>query len=91
MSGGVSSITTTYKNGTTAEQHLTYAESAATERQLTLSVTEALSLEETIQAEVNVPAVAKMSDTTTMKVELLVHPDLSAEQAADDEHGLPRW
>lgn len=68
--GQVSSITTNYRNGTEVEQTVTYKQSKTTEQDLRISVTESLKIGVTMEVSAEIPAVAKVSETTSIEASL---------------------
>ncbi|MFD9485423.1 ETX/MTX2 family pore-forming toxin [Streptomyces sp. NPDC059991] len=68
--GQVSSITTNYRNGTAVEQSVTYRQSKTTEQDLRISVTESLKIGVTMEVSAEIPAVAKVSETTSIEASL---------------------
>ncbi|GAA0395777.1 cytotoxin leucocidin [Streptomyces luteireticuli] len=68
--GQVSSVVTNYRNGTDVEQTVTYKQSRTTEQNLRISVTESLKVGVTVQVSAEVPAVAKVSETTSIEATL---------------------
>ncbi|MFE4859982.1 ETX/MTX2 family pore-forming toxin [Streptomyces sp. NPDC056670] len=68
--GQVSSVATNYRNGTAVEQTVTYKQSKTTEQDLRISVTESLKIGVTVEVSAEIPAVAKVSETTSIEASL---------------------
>ncbi|MEU7640153.1 MULTISPECIES: cytotoxin leucocidin [unclassified Streptomyces] len=68
--GQVSSVTTNYRNGSAVEQAVTYKQSKTTEQDLRISVTESLKIGVTMEVSAEIPAVAKVSETTSIETTL---------------------
>ncbi|MGH4034042.1 cytotoxin leucocidin [Actinomycetota bacterium Odt1-20B] len=68
--GQVSSVTTNYRNGSTVEQLVTYKQSKTTEQDLRISVTESLKIGVSVEVSAEIPAVAKVSETTSIETNL---------------------
>ncbi|MFJ8314069.1 ETX/MTX2 family pore-forming toxin [Streptomyces sp. NPDC094147] len=68
--GQVSSVATNYRNGTEVEQTVTYKQSKTTEQDLRISVTESLKIGVTVEVSAEIPAVAKVSETTSIEASL---------------------
>ncbi|MFC4518204.1 ETX/MTX2 family pore-forming toxin [Streptomyces ehimensis] len=68
--GQVSSVATNYRNGTDVEQQVTYKQSKTTEQDLRISVTESLKIGVTMEVSAEIPAVAKVSETTSIEASL---------------------
>ncbi|MEU1377814.1 ETX/MTX2 family pore-forming toxin [Streptomyces triculaminicus] len=68
--GQVTSVVTNYRNGTDVEQQVTYKQSKTTEQDLRISVTESLKIGVTMEVSAEIPAVAKVSETTSIEASL---------------------
>ncbi|RCH70045.1 cytotoxin leucocidin [Streptomyces sp. SDr-06] len=68
--GQVSSVATNYRNGTEVEQTVTYKQSKTTEQDLRISVTQSLKIGVTVEVSAEIPAVAKVSETTSIEASL---------------------
>ncbi|MGW5821791.1 cytotoxin leucocidin [Streptomyces noursei] len=68
--GQVNSVTTNYRNGSAVEQVVTYKQSKTTEQDLRISVTESLKIGVTVEVSAEIPAVAKVSETTSIETNL---------------------
>ncbi|SHM32071.1 ETX/MTX2 family pore-forming toxin [Streptomyces yunnanensis] len=68
--GQVSSVTTNYRNGSSVEQTVTYKQSKTTEQDLRISVTESLKIGVSMEVSAEIPAVAKVSETTSIETNL---------------------
>ncbi|QHC22602.1 cytotoxin leucocidin [Streptomyces sp. GS7] len=68
--GQVSSVTTNYRNGSAVEQVVTYKQSKTTEQDLRISVTESLKIGVSMEVSAEIPAVAKVSETTSIETSL---------------------
>ncbi|MFE6687567.1 ETX/MTX2 family pore-forming toxin [Streptomyces sp. NPDC057743] len=68
--GQVSSVTTNYRNGSAVEQTVTYKQSKTTEQDLRISVTESLKIGISMEVSAEIPAVAKVSETTSIETNL---------------------
>ncbi|MYT29348.1 MULTISPECIES: ETX/MTX2 family pore-forming toxin [unclassified Streptomyces] len=68
--GQVSSVTTNYRNGSAVEQQVIYKQSKTTEQDLRISVTESLKIGVSMEVSAEIPAVAKVSETTSIETNL---------------------
>lgn len=68
--GQVSSVTTNYRNGSAVEQLVTYKQSKTTEQDLRISVTESLKIGVSMEVSAEIPAVAKVTETTSIEADL---------------------
>ncbi|MFF4606449.1 ETX/MTX2 family pore-forming toxin [Streptomyces sp. NPDC001339] len=68
--GQVSSVTTNYRNGSSVEQQITYKQSKTTEQDLRISVTESLKIGVSMEVSAEIPAVAKVTETTSIEASL---------------------
>ncbi|MDB5904195.1 MAG: hypothetical protein JWM26_3073 [Betaproteobacteria bacterium] len=68
--GSASSVVTTYQNGTTLQQSITYSQSVTTNQAFNWSITESLSIGETVSVKAGLPAVAEVTESTTVTLTL---------------------
>ncbi|MBH1938738.1 cytotoxin leucocidin [Streptomyces sp. AV19] len=87
--GQVSSVATNYRNGTDVEQTVTYKQSRTTEQDLRISVTESLKVGVTVQVSAEVPAVAKVSETTSIEATLSSTQEFSHKETQNWSVDLP--
>ncbi|KNB50620.1 cytotoxin leucocidin [Streptomyces caatingaensis] len=87
--GQVTSVVTTYRNGTDVEQTVTYKQSRTTEQDLRISVTESLKAGVTVQVSAEVPAVAKVSETTSIEATLSSTQEFSHKETQNWSVDLP--
>jgi len=66
----LTSVITTYRNDSSLEQTFTYNQSETVQRNFTWSVTESISISESITIQAGLPEIAEISSTTTVDVSL---------------------
>ncbi|MEU5048964.1 ETX/MTX2 family pore-forming toxin [Streptomyces sp. NPDC021096] len=87
--GQVSSVATNYRNGTDVEQIVTYKQSRTTEQDLRISVTESLKVGVTVEVSAEIPAVAKVSETTSIEASLSSTQEFSHKETQNWSVDLP--
>ncbi|WP_171172261.1 cytotoxin leucocidin [Streptomyces sp. I05A-00742] len=87
--GQVTSVSTSYRNGTAVEQVVTYKQSRTTEQDLRISVTEALKVGVTVEVSAEIPAVAKVSETTSIEATLSSTQEFSHKEVQNWSVDLP--
>ncbi|MEV4441189.1 cytotoxin leucocidin [Streptomyces sp. NPDC049577] len=87
--GQVSSVSTNYRNGTDVEQQVTYKQSRTTEQDLRISVTESLKIGVTMEVSAEIPAVAKVSETTSIEASLSSTQEFSHKETQNWSVDLP--
>ncbi len=87
--GQVTSVSTNYRNGTEVEQLVTYKQSKTTEQDLRISVTESLKVGVTMEVSAEIPAVAKVSETTSIEASLSSTQEFSHKETQNWSVDLP--
>ncbi|MFI1205873.1 ETX/MTX2 family pore-forming toxin [Streptomyces sp. NPDC020883] len=87
--GQVSSVTTNYRNGSSVEQTVTYKQSKTTEQDLRISVTESLKIGVSMEVSAEIPAVAKVSETTSIETNLSSTQEYSHKETQNWSVDLP--
>ncbi|MEV5510374.1 cytotoxin leucocidin [Streptomyces orinoci] len=87
--GQVNSVATNYRNGTEVEQLVTYKQSRTTEQDLRISVTESLKIGVTVEVSAEIPAVAKVSETTSIEATLSSTQEFSHKETQNWSVDLP--
>ncbi|MFK0203849.1 ETX/MTX2 family pore-forming toxin [Streptomyces lavendulae] len=78
--GSVTSIVSSYENGSSLEQSDKFTQTITTKRSLKLSVTQALKIGVALQVSAEIPAVAKVNETTTIETNLAATQEFITEE-----------